>query len=261
VATDWQPGELTSSGYPFIVKRLKRGLPLAGAVEVFRGTKEDGGYGVDPVVLHDGQGRLLSFLTRPLDTFRSEHYVLTEHGAERLAIPAKAQVSELVDGRVLLRLEESWSVDGKTFEAGSVVETELAATKKSPGALKPALVWAPGPREALSGLGSTRDKLLLQVLDNVQGRAFIYSPSGHGWKREALSLPENVSVNVAADDDRSNHAFINVSGFLSPTELLLVDGETGALRTVKALPPKFDASKDMVEQFEAASTDGTKICG
>jgi prolyl oligopeptidase len=31
------------------------------------------------------------------------------------------------------------------------------------------------------------------------------------------------------------------------------------LRTVKTLPPKFDASRDIVEQFEAVSSDGTKI--
>ena len=40
IATDWSPGELTSSGYPFIVKRLKRGQPMSAAVEVFRGKKD-----------------------------------------------------------------------------------------------------------------------------------------------------------------------------------------------------------------------------
>ena len=37
VAREWQPGELTTSGYPFIVKRLKRGQSLSAAPEVFRG--------------------------------------------------------------------------------------------------------------------------------------------------------------------------------------------------------------------------------
>ncbi len=41
VATDWGAeggqGTLTESGYPFVVKRLKRGQALADAVEVFRG--------------------------------------------------------------------------------------------------------------------------------------------------------------------------------------------------------------------------------
>lgn len=259
IATDWTPDDLTASGYPFIVKRLKRGQPLSAAVEVFRGTKADGGYGVEPVVLHDGQGRMLAFINRPLDTFRSEHYVLTARGPERLAIPAKVRVADLVDGRVIFELDEAWTVGDKTFEAGSVVQTDLAATKASPGALRPALIWAPSSREALNGITSTRDKLLLSVLDNVQSRAFVYSPSGDGWTREPLKLPQNVSVSLASADSKSDRAFISVSGFLEPTALWLADGDTGALRTVKTLPPKFDASGNVVEQFEATSSDGTRI--
>jgi prolyl oligopeptidase len=97
------------------------------------------------------------------------------------------------------------------------------------------------------------------VLDNVQGRAFVYTPSGDGWKREPLALPQNVSLSFGSADAKSNRAFINTSGFLSPSALWLADGDTGALRTVKMLPPKFDASPDVVEQFEAASSDGTMI--
>jgi prolyl oligopeptidase len=41
--------------------------------------------------------------------------------------------------------------------------------------------------------------------------------------------------------------------------LLLGDAAGGAPREVKSLPAKFDASKDMVEQFEATSSDGTRI--
>ena len=32
VAREWSPGELTRSGYPFVVKRVKRGWPLSAAV-------------------------------------------------------------------------------------------------------------------------------------------------------------------------------------------------------------------------------------
>jgi prolyl oligopeptidase len=259
IATDWTPGDLTTSGYPFIVKRLKRGQALSAATEAFRGTKDDGGYGVQPVVLHDGQGRSLEFISRPLDTFRSEHYVLTERGTERLSLPAKAHIAGLVQGRVILELAEAWIVGGNTFEPGSVVETDLIATKASPGALQPNLIWAPGSREALNGITSTRDKLLLGVLENVQGKAFVYTPSGEGWRREPVPLPQNVSVSFVSADAKSNRAFINVSGFLSPTALWLVDADTPSQRTVKALPPKFDASSDIVEQFEAASSDGTQI--
>ena len=37
VSREWKAGELTASGYPYIVKRLVRGQPLATRVEIFRG--------------------------------------------------------------------------------------------------------------------------------------------------------------------------------------------------------------------------------
>lgn len=51
VAREWKAGDLTSSGYPFIVKRLVRGEPLDNATDVFRGAATDGGYGVSPFSL------------------------------------------------------------------------------------------------------------------------------------------------------------------------------------------------------------------
>ena len=41
VSREWNPGELTASGYPYVVKRLERGQTLATAVEVFRGEPKD----------------------------------------------------------------------------------------------------------------------------------------------------------------------------------------------------------------------------
>ena len=41
-------GELTPSGYPYLVRRLKRGQKIEDAPIVFRGQADDGGYGVRP---------------------------------------------------------------------------------------------------------------------------------------------------------------------------------------------------------------------
>jgi prolyl oligopeptidase len=72
ISREWHKGELSRTGYPYILKRLKRGQPLSAAVEVFRGKPDDGGYGVGAFVLRDGQNRTLPLISRPLDTFRSE---------------------------------------------------------------------------------------------------------------------------------------------------------------------------------------------
>ncbi len=259
-ASEWTPGDLTPSGYPYIVKRVTRGEPLSAAVEVYRGQKSDGGYGVGPAVLMDGQGRTLAYIERPLDTFHHETWILTAKGAARLAIPAKADIEDLVAGRVLVRLDEAWSAGGQDFAAGSLVDLDLAAVKADPANLHARLVWAPGPRESLGDVAATRDRLIVTTLDNVRGRAFVYAPAADGgWTHRRLAMADNLSVGIADTDHRSDLAFLSASGFLDPNGLWLADAATGSLSLAKTLPAKFDASKDVVEQFEAASSDGTKI--
>src|SRR3954466_3372017 len=104
VSREGSPGELGRTGYPYIVKRLKRRQPLSAAVELFRGKPEDGGYGVRPIVLRDGQNRTLALILRPLDTYRAETYVLTPKGVRKVAIPEKNSFSDLVDGQVITQL-------------------------------------------------------------------------------------------------------------------------------------------------------------
>ncbi len=260
VASEWTPGDTTPSGYPYIVKRLARGQALADAVEVYRGGKGDGGYGVSPGSVRDGQDRSLFFFVRPIDTFHHETWVQTPRGVEQLAIPSKADIVAMVDGRVIVSLDEAMTAGGATFKAGSLVALDLDATLGAPGALKPSLVWQPGPRDALDGVRASKDALLLSTLDNVRGRALVLRPAADGgWTTTKLDLPDNLAVSFGEADDNSNRAFINVSGFLTPSTLMLADADAGTLAQVKALPPKFDTAGLVVEQRETASTDGTRI--
>ena len=88
IATDFGPGTMTESGYPFIVKSLKRGHPLAHATEVYRGQQSDGGYGVSPMVFRDKAGAVEAVLfSRPLDTFRSEIWELVDGKPVKLNLP------------------------------------------------------------------------------------------------------------------------------------------------------------------------------
>lgn len=260
VSTDWTPADLTGSGYPFVVKRVKRGQPLSAAVEVFRGSRDDGGYGVTPFVLRDAKNRTLAVIARPLDTFKRETYVITGAGVKRLAIPGKADVQELIEGRVIVSLDEVWNVAGRSFKPGDVVELDLAAVLKDPANLQPSLVWSPGPREALEGVSTTRDTLLLSTIDNVRGRAMVFTPKkGGGWTRRTLDLPDNLTLGFGSTDERSNLAFVGGSGFLTPNSLWLTDTSKGSVQVIKTLPAKFDGAGHVVEQFEALSSDGTKV--
>ncbi len=260
VSREWTPGELTASGYPFVVKSVKRGHPLSEAVEVFRGAAADGGYGVSPAALHDGEGRQALIINRPLTTFEAETWLVTPAGPRKLALPLKSSVQDLVAGRLLVTLDEDWNVAGQRFPQGALVSLDLAAATADPEHLKPTLVFAPGPREAIEAVSSSQSKLYVVINQNVKGRAFVYTPQADGgWGRTQLALPDNATIGLAATDDRSDRAFLAVTSFLTPSTLWLTDGANGALRQVKSVSPKFDASNDAVDQYEAVSSDGTRI--
>jgi len=271
VATDWTSGDLTLSGYPYIVKRLARSEPLSAAMEIFHGEKFDGGYGVTPTVLRDFQGNRLTVIERPHDTFHSEFYVVTPRGAERLAIPEETQVVELIAGRVIISLNEPWETGAASFPAGAIVDLDLAAVTADPSKPVPHLVWAPGPRDAATFIASasgnkgapataTRDKLLVNTLHNVQARLLVFTPKPDGsWSSRPLAVPDQLALNMLEPDRETNRTFLTLSGFLTPTTLYLADAETGNLTTLKSLSPKFFDRQEMIEQHEATSTDGMKI--
>ncbi|MEO6777853.1 MAG: S9 family peptidase, partial [Gemmatimonadaceae bacterium] len=259
VSREWRPGELTKSGYPFVVKRLRRGQQLTDAVEVFRGAQTDVSAGAS--TLDDGQGHRVVFVSRSPSFFETERYILTPRGAERLGTPLKSSVVALVAGRLVLSLDTVWApAGGAGFTAGSLVSVPLASVLANPAKFAPMLIFAPGPRESLAGVSGTHDALVVTQLDNVRGRAYVYTPTATGgWVRNALKLPDNLSIFNIDADIHSNTAFIGVDGFLTPSSVWMVNAQTRSLAPIKSLPPKFDASRDTVEQFEAISADGTRV--
>ena len=260
VAREWQPGDLTASGYPFIVKRVARGEPLGAAKEIYRGTAKDGGYGVTPVSLHDGDGHQIVMINRPLSTFESENYLVTKSGVERLDLPLKQTVQALVSNALIVSIDQDWNAGATHIAQGTLVAFDLKELNADPKHLKPVVLYAPGPRESFQAAASTRDALVVTTLNNVRGQAFVYRRNADGsWTHTKLALPDNSSVGLVDTDSHGDTAFLSVAGFLQPSSLVLVNVKDNSLQTVKTLPAKFDASRDVVEQFEATSTDGTKI--
>ena len=260
VAREWNPGEVTSSGYAFIVKKLARGKQLTDAVEIFRGSANDGGYGVSPQTLVDAAGHRFSFIVRPTSTFEAEHYIVRPKDVVRLAIPAKGNLSELINGQVIVHLYENWKNGSTTIREGSVAAFDGKTALKTPDALAPVVVFEPGPREAVEGVSATRDKLLIDIMQNVKGKVLVATRAPNGsWSRTPMSLPDNVSTNVVGTNPKTNEAFISVTGFLTPSSIWFADAARGTASQLKTLAPRFDASHAVVEQMEATSKDGTKV--
>jgi prolyl oligopeptidase len=200
-------------------------------------------------------------IERGVEFFHFERFLVHGDDVSKLAIPKNTEILGLIDNRLMVSLQEDWVRSGAApIEKGSVVSVDLKAVSKDPEHLAPTLVYAPGAREAFVGALTTRGHLLVHALDNVNARAIVYRPEANGqWSKQSLPLTDLASLDLVDADLHSERAFVRTTGFLTPPRLLLLDLTAGTNKTVKTLPDKFDASHDVVEQFEATSPDGTKI--
>jgi prolyl oligopeptidase len=254
VTTDWGPGSMTASGYPFIVKQLRRGQSLSQATEVFRGTPAD--VQVEVTTLTDGQDHHVVLLERRIDFFRVEFRVVDGLTTRKLDLPEKADIEGLVDDRLIVMVNQDFTpAHGAMVKAGSLIALDLADSQAAPET-----IFVPNARQSIDEVATTKGHVVAAVYDNVRGRGYVFARGAGGWTRRMLDLPENVSVHLVSSDERTEKFFFEITGFLQPTTLYLGDaGTTAAPQKIKALPPKFGASLDTVDQYEATSTDGTRI--
>lgn len=258
VARDWGSGSLTQAGYPFVLKELKRAQPLSEAREIFRGEPSD--VQTLPLVLRDSEGRIhATGAVRAISSFECEYVVFRPDGPVKLNLPKKAAIVGLASGRLLVNLDEEWERDDVTFGAGSLISYDLAEWKQDPLRAKASLVFQPGPRQALSGVGSTKNFLILTILDNIQSKAFLYKYDRNAWSSTSIPLPQHTNVELSAASEQADQAMFAVSDYLKPTSIWHLDAETQNVEELKTTPAAFDASNHVVEQFEATSRDGTSI--
>jgi prolyl oligopeptidase len=267
VATNFGPGTLTESGYPFIVKSLKRGQTLAQATEVYRGDIGDGGYGVNPSVYRDKDGAVDAvIISRPLDTFRSETLLWTEGRAVPLPLPERVTLYGAQGERLILSTDQTWAWRGQMFGSGALLSVSLADLQGlAEPALPPELVFAPGPRQSLQDVAVLDQELIIALSQNVTGRvvraraAPAESGSTPQWRLSDIRVPANSAIALGDSSKASSRVFVTAQGFLAPPSLSLLEPGADLPRELRTAPAKFDASTHVTEQFEARSSDGTMI--
>jgi prolyl oligopeptidase len=253
-ARDWGAGTMTTSGYPFVVKRVRRGQPLEAATEVFRGKGDD--VFVIPRTFTDGAGHSEVVIMRGITFFEAEFVRVTAQGTTPIAVPRKSTVTGLAQGRLIFQINEDWTPNGgRRSPPGALVAVDPE------GKAAPELIFAPGPRQSVDAdeVAVTQDHVLAAVYDNVRGRAMRFTRTPSGWQQSVLPLPDNAAVSMVSSDRTSNTAYVSVQSYLLPTALWKVDAAAGTAVRIKETPARFAADGLVTEQFEATSKDGTKV--
>jgi prolyl oligopeptidase len=256
IATDYGADTLTASGYPRIAKLWKRGTPLSQARTVLEGVKTD--ISVVPFARQDGDRRW-TFLDRGKTFYTSDLSLLTSDGnVVRMPVPEDADFQDVLNGRLIAKLQSPLSAGGRSYPEGSVVAYSLADIAAGRPAA-PELVMAPSKSQAIEQVAASDSVLWVKALDDVSGKLFALRRSGSGaWAPTAIPLPTNSTVQLLETAGKSDLAFVTVESMVTPPSLYAVE-PTGQPTVVQRLPAKFDASQFSVEQRFAKSKDGTRI--
>ncbi|MBU6373079.1 MAG: prolyl oligopeptidase family serine peptidase [Alphaproteobacteria bacterium] len=258
VATDWGPGSLSESGYPIVVKELRRGAPLSSAVEIMRGDVSDVGVFMSAFTGEDGQRAVIA---AEAQTFFSSVYkrLDAQGGPQTLTLPGRATLRGLHKGELVFTTEEDWTPPGGAtkFARGSLLSMPLSAASSAAPPVR--LLYGPGPRESVEDVAIARDAVIVSLYRNVRAAMLRLTFDGRAWVESQIPLPPNGAVTIAGAASDTSTAFAVFEDFLRPDTLYALDSTTGSAKQVRALTPKFDASRFVSEQYEATSRDGTKV--
>ncbi len=279
VGTDVGPGSLTTSGYPRVVQRWRRGTPLTDAETVFEGRSDD----VVAYGHHDPtEGYERDFVGRAPDFFTDETYLLGPGDTlTKLDVPDDAS-SSVHRQWLLVRLRTPWAPAPAADGDGDVPEhpagTLLAIRLDDflGGDRRFTVLFAPDEHTSLQGWSWTRNFLVLSLLRDVKARLVVLTPPGHDgdagdggpagpaptepWPEETLPGVPDVGVAdiVDTDPDVSDEYFLVAESFTDPPTLLR--GELGGdVEQLRQAPRRFDATGLVSRQFFATSDDGTRV--
>ena len=255
ISVDFGESSLTDSGYPMVSKLWKRGTALADATEIMRGEQADVAVSGYCLELSDGRRELM--VHRSVTFYTSEEYWLPRDSLTpvKLPIPEKSGLSGDFKGQQLLSINEDW----RGYKSGDLLSFSFDEFMKTGEIETLNLVYSPNERSSIGGVGITKSKVLFSIFENVAGKAHAFDWDGKAWSSEPVELPSSGSVYIGMTNSKENASFIITEGFLSPSTLWLYDTDTQAMTQAKSLPSWFDASAMVVEQFEAASSDGTLV--
>ncbi len=251
VGTDFGDGSLTASGYPRVIKRWRRGTPLAEAETVFSGEPDDISVavvcGVEP-------GFERTHIYRNVDFYNKEIFELREGELIRIDIPSDAKLAVHRQWAMILLLSD-WTKGDTTYKAGSVLIAEYDDLLA--GTAEPRPVFEPGGGDFFAA-GSFSGEVFLSIkLRDVATVVEVLTPGT--WQAEPLpGVPDNATIGLVSRDPFGDEIFLSASSFDTPPRLLH-GCSTGPVHEIKSAPKLFDADNLVVTQQFTTSADGTRV--
>ena len=257
VGSDFGEGSLTDSGYPRTVRLWKRGEPIEEAAEVFAGEQADVAAGMyrtwDRDESFDVAYRTPSF-------FETVNYLYLGDGTfEHIEIPNDADFLGVTNGQMLVQLKTDWEVGGSTYPQAALLSIDFA--RFMDGARDFEVLIVPGESMAIprGGVITTRDHVIVRLLDDVVSKLQRFSFVDGRWQSEDIETEDLGTITLGSSSDDSNIFFFTYENFLTPDTLYVADDGGKTVEPLRSLPEFFDSEGMTAEQYFATSRDGTRV--
>ena len=254
VATDFGKGTLTASGYARQVRLWKRGTLLNDAQVIYEGDSTD--MGTWCAVVRDGP-QAYTVILRRMTIFSGQTMVWINNKAVKLDLPEDCDIQAILNNQLVLQLKSDWPVNAVTYKSGTLLSLNFNDLLK--GEKKIQRIIEPDEFSSISGVITTKNKLLVNLLTNITGQLYIYSFSNGKWTHQKVDAPDFGTLSIIASNDLSDEYFFEFVDFITPSTLYYADAGNNTFKAHQSLPAYFDASKYIVKQYQAKSKDGTMI--
>ena len=258
VGTQYGEDSLTLSGYPRTIKYLERGKKLKDAPIMFEVDKKSlsaSAY-VEFTPLKN-----YHFFEEKFSFYQSENWYFENGVKHLLPFPKDAEFFGYFNQYLLIMIKSELKTPHKNFLAGSLLALPFSKLKdKSLDSIE--LVFEPTSTKFLNTLSTTKNHIILEVIDNIQGKIVkVTFESPVIWKQVNVPVGSNGVASINSTQYDKDDLEITYTDFITPHLSYEVDinSKNTDLKILKKSASKFSPKNIITEQRFSKSLDGTMI--
>ena len=258
VATDFGRGTLTESGYPRVVKTWQRGTALSSAKELMQTDINSVSIYADR---YRGTKGSIDLIFERLNYWNQNYYVRIGEKIVQLNLPESSVILDVIEGELVIKLQEDWAFNENNYSRGSVVLVEprhlLKGISKDQSIPVTVLVKST-PSAIVESVTVNQKSILVTVLEDVKSTIYRFRRGEQDWVKDAIDLPKTGQLSIETNNDVTGDFYARYEDFLTPPTLYAVDNSLNT-KIATQQSATFDSSLMKVEQHFAKSLDGTKV--
>ncbi len=254
------PQALTNSGYPTVVKKLKRGQKIENAEIIFTADKNDVAAWLSNYHRNYHGGGKNYFILNQAKTFYSgKRFLISNDGKNTLQaipMPEDAEFVQIFNDQFLFSNRSDFKIKDTLYPSGSVFSFTLNNLTNP----EYHVVFTPTKTQFFEFAASTKNYLMATVLDDVKKSVLKYQFKNNQWISEKINLGDAGNTSVTASTNDNDLIYLNFTSFLKPTEYYYLDLQhSKSLKKIMTSPIRFESKNLIAHQYKTKSSDGTLI--